>query len=557
MIQKIILMSAGMALIQMSAHAAPAPAQSSIQDILTNEVKQLFVRHCPDKCLDVSVNVNSKISVSRSIAEPGFEELSGGIQKSTAVTGIEVKILVDQSLPQKTKSFLETVIAYWGEKVHAPIAVTFTPVRVPSKPLQIGKKVSAGIFPILLVLLGVGLIGAGLIWFRKRKYGIPIFQSKHDGKVNMQTAQQPVSQIQVPQVSQGASLPTGELNPEIEGALADLALNHMEGVKKVLARWSATQEGLHKVVQVLTHLPISFRQEFRGVMGEKEKDQLRELYLKSANIPRDQVKTVYEDLKREIDFDQLLMAAEVKEDNFFNFLEQFDAVKIVHLVKTEDIKSRALVLLQLDPDKRAVVFDSFPIDEQKKMAHELSRLDTINGREIKDLSRRLSQRASQLAQIDLRQTSGFETLVSLIENKGDPEHFISELTHSDIKLGTKLKNSIVSLDLVEWMEDDELSLYLSQLNRDELVQLLAGRFEQYQDLIFPKLTPQLTEYVRYHLEDDMRKKITKAHMKKSERHAYDILKSMFQNGQLQLEDIHQRKTMWNPTAVAPVPTKEI
>jgi len=178
------------------------------------------------------------------------------------------------------------------------------------------------------------------------------------------------------------------------------------------------------------------------------------------------------------------------------------------------------------------------------VAMELGAMETISWRQLKTLAARLSGRALQLANMDLREISGFDVLVNLVEREANPDEFVSEITQMNMNLGHKLKSNVISLELVEWLEDDVLTLFLSQFSRDDLVALLIGRLESCKDLIVAKMSPQIVEYINFNLDPEFRKKISTKKVRAAEQKAYKVLKDLFKEGQISFEDINQKKTVW-------------
>lgn len=522
---------------------------ATVEEALTSEIGKLFEKRCPKECLDVQVKVNSQTTVRRSFAEPGFEETGGRSETSSSIVGIKVNILVDSRLSDKAKDFLKGYVEYLGQRYQAPIEVNYTAVAAPRNISAIfkneGRLLSIG---ILALALGLG------IWLLRRKRQMS-FQSpmsfrapKERGisRNDSQMVADPLPERSAPEKREEPLFSTKPSFQTTDISLASLVSENLETVRRTFSKWATTPEGLSRAVQLLIQLPPYLRHELKGILGERSKEQLRVEYAKAQSISHSELSHAVQELRREIDFENLLLVSQAKEeDDTFKFLDHFDAVKIVHLIRDEDVKNKALILMQLDLEKRSSVFRSFSLAEQKKIALELGNIQALHWGQLKELSARLSVRAAQLMNLDLYETSGFQSLVRLVELNENPDQFVSEVSQADIQLGNRLRTNMVTWELLEWLEDDELTLYLSHFTRDELVALLIGRLAAYKDLILPKLSKQMVEYINFNLDPEFVKKIPAKRIKEAEQKAYASLRTLFQSGQFNLEEVNKRKKVWD------------
>lgn len=543
-----------MAILFLMIFPSPPLFSATLEEALTSEIGKLFEKHCPKECLDVQVKVNSQTTVRRSFAEPGFEETGGRSETSSSLVGIKVNILVDSRLSDKAKDFLKGYVEYLGQRYQAPIEVNYTAVSVPKNISAVFKN-EGRLLSIALLVLALGLV----IWLLRRKrqmsfrspmsFRAPkergISREEKNSKSDSQIADDSLPERGAPEKGVEPLFSTRPSFQTTDISLASLVSENLETVKRILSKWATTPEGLSRTVQLLIQLPPYLRHELKGILGERPKEQLRVEYAKAQSISHSELSHAVQDLRREVDFENLLLVSQAKEeDDTFKFLDHFDAVKIVHLIRDEDVKNKALILMQLDLEKRSAVFHSFSLAEQKKIALELGNVEALHWGQLKELSARLSVRAAQLMNLDLYETSGFQSLVRLVELNENPDKFVSEVSQADIQLGNRLRTNMVTLGLVEWLEDDELTLYLSHFTRDELVALLIGRLGAYKDLILPKLSKQIVEYVNFNLDPEFVKKISAKKVKEAEQKAYASLRTLFQSGQFNLEEINKRKKVW-------------
>ncbi|MBI2026797.1 MAG: hypothetical protein HYS98_03190 [Deltaproteobacteria bacterium] len=506
------------------------------ESVLKPVILELFKLHCPQLCLDVFIKSSSKTTVQRSIVEPGFEESGSAAQTSTVISGIDVNILADEKLPQKTRDFLQKYIEHQAQPFQSALHLNYSFVAVPHPTIFSNLR---GYFLLIFLIMSTLAAIMGIFYFMRRQRKKTVLPSvlKHESQPS------PTVVPSYQEIPQGISI-GDSLTIQSPAHYADLVASHLSTAKNVLKRWAASPQGLHHALQVLITLPTHLRSELKGVLNNNSAEELTSEFSKMQHLSVSDVKRIGTQFRHEIELESLLSLKEnqVIESNF-DFLKNLEPTKIAHLVKGEDIRCQALLLLQLDIETRSNVFKNLKDSDQKSVALELATIETLPWNELKYLSFRLAHRAAQLTSLNLYETSGFNALINLVESHDKPDELADDILKADTTLGMKLKSSIITLDLVSLLEENDLTLFLSQLSRDDIVAVLLGKLSAYKNLIISKLPPQIAEYVALHIEEDFKRKVTPSKIVAAEKAVLTSLKALFHNGQLNLEEI-QRDQLW-------------
>ncbi|OFZ22802.1 MAG: hypothetical protein A2X94_11905 [Bdellovibrionales bacterium GWB1_55_8] len=183
-----------------------------------------------------------------------------------------------------------------------------------------------------------------------------------------------------------------------------------------------------------------------------------------------------------------------RSSNLFDFLGEMDGTQILELIRNESLTVKSIVLTQVDPQKRAVIYAQIDDDTRLKLLTELSRIDYLPRDYIFNVSSALKRKRRENPKLNTEALPGSEVLVSLLERTGThmQRTVVKSLEGVNPESARTIKSKLVSIDTLRYLRDGQLLEVILSLKHDELLQFLKGATDAVRMTIFSKAPKELT-----------------------------------------------------------------
>jgi len=162
----------------------------------------------------------------------------------------------------------------------------------------------------------------------------------------------------------------------------------------------------------------------------------------------------------------------------FDFIANLDSTQILQLIQSESITAKALVLTQMESQKRSELFESLDEDMRARLMTELARIDHLPKAYIAQVSDQLRRKLQSQPQLNTEILPGSDILVDLLEkSKPSQQRNLIRSMGDDIGTGSDstlrvLKKKMISLDTLSYLDSHVALDVVLGLPHQELVQFL-------------------------------------------------------------------------------------
>jgi flagellar motor switch protein FliG len=180
-----------------------------------------------------------------------------------------------------------------------------------------------------------------------------------------------------------------------------------------------------------------------------------------------------------IDFHQRLVLAidnETPQDSKpFSFLEKLNDSQVIYLVKDEDVRIKALVISQLEPQRAADVIQRLKEKDQAAVAFELGQFETLPLAAFKDVADRLAKQSLTVPTFENVTADGLSVLIRMLDsmNTTDETRLLKTLKSEKPETYYRLRQVYFTFaDLVRTPER-VIANELREINRDVMATSLC------------------------------------------------------------------------------------
>ena len=180
-----------------------------------------------------------------------------------------------------------------------------------------------------------------------------------------------------------------------------------------------------------------------------------------------------------IDFHQRLVLAidnETPQDSKpFSFLEKLNDSQVIYLVKDEDVRIKALVISQLEPQRAADVIQRLKQKDQAAVAFELGQFETLPLAAFKDVADRLAKQSLTVPTFENVTADGLSVLIRMLDsmNTTDETRLLKTLKSEKPETYYRLRQVYFTFaDLVRTPER-VIANELREINRDVMATSLC------------------------------------------------------------------------------------
>ncbi|MDR2942869.1 MAG: flagellar motor switch protein FliG [Treponema sp.] len=173
-------------------------------------------------------------------------------------------------------------------------------------------------------------------------------------------------------------------------------------------------------------------------------------------------------------------------ENIFGFLEEFSPDQLVLLLKTESVRTAALILSRLPAKITAAAISKMPPGQKSDILMRIAHQSKISPEVLEKVAEALKEKARHISGRERDfEIDGMKTLAAILK-QGEysfGDRILSELEDSDPDIGKDLKDSLYTLEDVVYMIDRPLREKLNTMTEREIAVLLKGRKKDFYEKI--------------------------------------------------------------------------
>ena len=161
----------------------------------------------------------------------------------------------------------------------------------------------------------------------------------------------------------------------------------------------------------------------------------------------------------------------------FNFLKELTDEQLVAVLDKEDPPVIAMMLAQLEPEKRMFVLDKVPATEKGKILIELGSLDDIPLEGIVEVARRLEEKSAFLPRTVDFSRGGGKDIADIIGNMeaADEEKYLQAIANEDPDLMKEVKKYHLTFDdIMEKFPDSIMRDLMNAIDLTDVAMALKG-----------------------------------------------------------------------------------
>tara|TARA_B000000557_G_scaffold263519_1_gene266528 strand:+ start:5005 stop:5940 length:936 start_codon:yes stop_codon:yes gene_type:complete len=161
----------------------------------------------------------------------------------------------------------------------------------------------------------------------------------------------------------------------------------------------------------------------------------------------------------------------------FNFLKELTDEQLVAVLDKEDPPVIAMMLAQLEPEKRMFVLDKVPATEKGKILIELGSLDDIPLEGIVEVARRLEEKSAFLPRTVDFSRGGGKDIADIIGNMdtADEEKYLQAIANEDPDLMKEVKKYHLTFDdIMEKFPDNIMRDLMNAVDLTDVAMALKG-----------------------------------------------------------------------------------
>jgi flagellar motor switch protein FliG len=191
------------------------------------------------------------------------------------------------------------------------------------------------------------------------------------------------------------------------------------------------------------------------------------------------------------------------DSHFFSFLEEFEPVQIHHLLRHETPAVLAVILPFLGPEKGSRLLPLFEPDFRTEFVKRLAKRQKINREVLLGMEEALREKARKLSSpTPTVEVDGKAVLADILKfmDLHNEEAIIESLEEESPVIAREIKDRLFTIDVLEFIEDQDLQKLLHGMDDKEIALLLKGK----SDGIRAKILGNLSERRRGFVADEYR-----------------------------------------------------
>ncbi|NBO39176.1 hypothetical protein EBU99_11400 [bacterium] len=172
----------------------------------------------------------------------------------------------------------------------------------------------------------------------------------------------------------------------------------------------------------------------------------------------------------------------------FDFLKSLSGRQIYDLIIDESSRSQAVVLTQLQTEKRRSVFELFEGNVKGDLMRQLCVKDSLSREYLQNVADALKRKLQKSHVVDGEMLGGADVLIDLIErsDKTAQEQMMKDLDQTNSDLALQVRSRLVSVETLAYLSDGLLLEIFLALEPKVMLVFLAGTRDNVRQLITSK-----------------------------------------------------------------------
>ena len=199
-------------------------------------------------------------------------------------------------------------------------------------------------------------------------------------------------------------------------------------------------------------------------------------------------------LKTKVTANEIKVLAKKSIDQF-DFLAKLDAPQIFELMSDEKPQIQSIILTQISPKRRKIVFELFTGKARMNLMNELCKADAIPREFLYNVALALSKKVSSKPAFDAQSLRSSDIILELLEKASlfEQKVLMKNLNESNLEAAKAIKLKLVSIETLPFLKDGHLLELVLGMERDDLLNFLAGSPVHIRDLLLSHAPEELAE----------------------------------------------------------------
>jgi flagellar motor switch protein FliG len=229
-----------------------------------------------------------------------------------------------------------------------------------------------------------------------------------------------------------------------------------------------------------------------------------------------------------------------KRSEQFDFLQNLDVTQIYALISEEKPHVQSVLLTQMDPSRRRILFDMYEGEIKVALMRELCKADAIPKEYLANVAKALHKKVLSRTEFDTEQLRSSDIIIDLLEKSTLVEQrtLMADLVRTNPDSARAIKLKLVTVNMLPYIKDGHLLEIVMGLERDDLLCFLVGSPDNIRELLLSKAPAELAQSWLEDLEsvsgtDDARYRM-------AEMRILGRVRNLANSGALRLVDINDR-----------------
>lgn len=177
----------------------------------------------------------------------------------------------------------------------------------------------------------------------------------------------------------------------------------------------------------------------------------------------------------------------------FDFLTKLDTPQIFALMADENPKIQSIILTQIAPQRRRMVFDLFTGKAKMQLMQELCKADAIPREFLQNVAIALGKKVSTKPEFDTQSMRTSDIVLDLLEKASlkDQRSLMQSLSENNAESARVIKLKLVSIETLPFLKDGHLLELVLGLEREDLLTFLGGAAEHIRRLLLAHAPDEL------------------------------------------------------------------
>jgi flagellar motor switch protein FliG len=273
---------------------------------------------------------------------------------------------------------------------------------------------------------------------------------------------------------------------------------------------------------------------------QRDLQDLGEYYYKATfGFSDEQTLELLNALRTKVTSSEIRVMARKKSEQF-EFLQNLDVTQIFSLISEEKPQVQSVLLTQIEPSRRRILFDMYQGDAKVSLMRELCKSDAIPKEYLANVAKALHKKVRSRTDYDTEQLRSSDIIIELLEKATllEQRTLMSDLVTSNPDSARAIKLKLVTVNMLPFIKDGHLLEIVMGLEREDLLCFLAGAPDQIRDLLLSKAPHELAQSWFEDLET--MPAVDDARYRMAEMRILGRVRNLGNSGALRIVDINER-----------------